>query len=231
MYIVVAGGGISGSTIARYLLDRKHDVVVIEKDRETCEELYAHIGVITVHGNAKTIEVLHEAGIEKADAAIATLYRDEDNLTFTLLAHSKKVPRILIQMRDPAYRQAYMIAGATSICDMNSMFTSKMLNELDSPLIQVITEIEGGKAQLIMFELPATFPGHGIRVQDMVKDPAFAHDCVFAGVIDERSEKIVVPRGNDRLYPGNKVFMVVGGKGITAIEQYLEKIDKKQPTG
>ncbi len=179
---------------------------------------------ITVHGDAKNIEVLREAGVERAEAALAALYRDEDNLTFALLAHSAEVPRILVQMRDPAYRQAYLMAGATSICDMNSMFTNKVLNELESPRIKIITEIEEGEAQLIMFELPGTLPKEGIKVQDMVKAPAFATDCIFAGVIDEKSEKIIVPRGSDRLYPGNKVFMVVGNSGISAIETYLEEM-------
>jgi len=225
MYIIVAGGGIAGSTISKRLLDRKHDVVVIDWDREKCEELYAHLGVVTVHGDAKNIEVLQEAGIERADAALAALYKDEDNLTFALLAHSMHVPRIIVKMRDPAYRQAYHMAGASSICDMNSMFTNKVLTELESPKIKVITEIEHGEAQLIMFELPKSLPSKGIKVQDMVKDPAFAKDCVFAGVIDERTEKIVVPRGSDRLYPGNKVFMVIGNQGIRAIERYLEKME------
>lgn len=225
MYIIVAGGGTAGSTISRHLLDRKHDVVVIELEREKCEELYAHSGIVTIHGDAKNIEILEEAGVERADAAVAALYKDEDNLTFALLAHSLKVPRIIVKMRDPAYRQAYHLAGASSICDMNSMFTNKVLTELESPKIKVITEIEQGEAQLIMFELPSTLPSEGIKVQDMVKDPAFAADCVFAGVIDEKTERIVVPRGSDRLKPGNKVFMVVGNQGIGAIEKYLERME------
>ena len=106
MYIIVAGGGTAGSTISRHLLDRKHDVVVIELEREKCEELYAHSGIVTIHGDAKNIEILEEAGVERADAAVAALYKDEDNLTFALLAHSLKVPRIIVKMRDPAYRQA-----------------------------------------------------------------------------------------------------------------------------
>lgn len=226
MFIIVAGGGIAGSTISRRLLDLKHDVVVIEKDRDKCEELYAQTGVVTVHGNAKNIEVLQEAGIHRADAALAALYKDADNLTFALLAHSANVPRIIVKMRDPAYEQAYLMAGASSICDIHSMFTNKVLNELESPKIKIITEIEQGKAQLIMFELPGNLPKQGIKVQDMVKDPAFARDCVFAGVIDEQREKIVVPRGSDRLYPGSKVFMVVGGSGIATIEQYLENMEE-----
>ncbi len=225
MYIIVAGGGTAGASISRQFMDRKHDVVVIDHDRERCAELYAHSGIVTVYGDARDVEVLKEAGIDRADAAVAALYRDTDNLTFALLAHSEGVGRIIVRMRDPAYHHAYIMAGVTSVCDMNSLFTTKVLTELESPRIKVITDIEGGKAQLIMFELPESFPAAGIRVQDMVKAPVFSKDCVFAGVMDERAEKIVLPRGGDRLYPGNKVFMVVRKETIPEIESYLEQMD------
>ncbi len=228
MYVVIAGGGIAGTAIATRLIDRKHDVVIIDKDRDVCKDLYANYGIITVNGDARNIEVLKEAGIHKADAAIGTLYLDADNLTFALLAHSAKVPRILVKMRDPAYQRAYLLAGVDSICDMSSMFTNKILIELESPQIKVVTSIAKGKALLVMFELPKSLPVSGIKVQDMVKDPAFASDCVFAGLVDEKRERIVLPRGNDRLFPGSKVFMVVNSKGLSAIGEYLKRMETKK---
>ncbi|MCD6389052.1 MAG: TrkA family potassium uptake protein [Desulfobulbaceae bacterium] len=226
MYIVIAGGGIAGSTVARELLDHKHDVLVIDHDRQVCEELYAHSGIVTIQGDARNMEILHEARIEKADVALATLYHDADNLTFSLLAHSCGVSRIIVKMRDPAYADAFQMAGATSICDMSSMFRHKVIIELESPKIKVITSIEHDKAQLIMFELPMHWPHAGITIQELARQKAFLKHCVFAGLIDQDSDRMVVPRGNDRLYPGNKVFMVVHSRQIMAIERYLEGLDE-----
>ncbi len=226
MYIIIADGGIAGSTLARELSDHKHDVVVIDRDRDKCQILYAQSGVVTVHGDARDIEVLRQAGIGQADVMLSVLYRDTDNLTVSLLAKSEGVPKIMAKMRDPSYEKPYRLAGVTHLCDMNSMLRHKVIIELESPVIRVITTLEQGQAQLIMFKIPDQWPPEGITVQELAKDPAFSGNCIFAGVLDERrGKKIIVPHGPDRLYAGNTVFMVTGRKSLKAIERYLESLE------
>ena len=228
MYIIIAGGGIAGSTIARELADHKHDVVVIDRDKEICEDLYARIGVETIYGDARDIDVLHQAGINKADVVLAALYRDTDNLTVSLLARSENVLKIMVKMRDPAYEKPYLLAGVTHICNINSMLLHKIIIELESPIIKVVTALEHGMAQLIMFKTPDNWPEDGVTIQELAQRPAFSGNCVFAGVLDEkRSTRIIVPRGPDKLYRNNTVFMVAGSIALRNIEKYLESLDKK----
>ena len=65
MYIIIAGGGMVGGGLLRMLLDNKHDVVLIEQDKETCDRLYAETGVIAINASATNIEALNEAGREE----------------------------------------------------------------------------------------------------------------------------------------------------------------------
>jgi trk system potassium uptake protein len=62
MYILIAGGGIAGSALSKALSERKHDVVVIDRDKERCEQLYAATGVITINGNCTDLATLKAAG-------------------------------------------------------------------------------------------------------------------------------------------------------------------------
>ena len=226
MYIIIAGGGIAGSTLARELSDHKHDVVIIEKDPAKCQDLYVQTGVVTVHGDARDLEVLNQAGIDRADVMLSVLYRDTDNLTVALLAKSRGVPKIIVKMRDPSYEEPYRLAGVTHLCDMNSMLRHKVIIELESPVIKVVTTLEQGEALLIMFKIPDNWPAEGISVQELAKDPAFSGNCIFAGVLDEKKgKKITVPHGPDRLYAGNTVFMVTGPKSMKVIEKYLEQLE------
>jgi len=130
MYIVIGGGGIAGTVLARALIDMKHDVVVIDPDREVCESLYADSGAVTVNGSATDIKTLKEAGMEKADVAIACMYKDADNMSFCLLARSLGVPRIITKMRDPDYEAAFRAAGVDFICDMIAILKKEVLADL-----------------------------------------------------------------------------------------------------
>ena len=103
MYIVVTGGGMVGGGLVHRLLDNKHDVVLIEQDKEICDKLYAETGVVAINGSATSIEALNEAGIGKADVVVAATVNDADNLACAILAKSFEVPQIIVRMRDPAY--------------------------------------------------------------------------------------------------------------------------------
>ena len=54
MYIVIAGAGLVGMHLADRLTKSKHDVVIIDLDREVCEEAYRRLGAMTINGSAST---------------------------------------------------------------------------------------------------------------------------------------------------------------------------------
>ena len=221
MYIIIAGGGIAGTAVASLLVEKKHDVVVIDRDRERCEHVYAEIGAISINGNAADINTLKEAGIEKADVAIGALYRDSDNLTFAILAHSFHVKRIMVKMREPAYRDVYKMAGVSTICNMTALFKQCVLMELENPNIRIISNLEDRHAQLIMVRYPATEKKDGISIMELAKKDVFAKNCVFAGIFNKEAGKIIMPRGSDRVRPGDKLFLVADAKQVPQISKHL----------
>ncbi|HHI69125.1 MAG TPA: TrkA family potassium uptake protein [Planctomycetes bacterium] len=221
MYVIIAGGGIAGSTLAKEFADRRHDVVVIEQNKSACEDLYAHTGAVTIHGSALDIRTIKEAGAEKADLAIGALYKDADNLTFAILAHTFKIPKIIVKMRDPAYEEAFRAAGVDTVCDMIQMLRSRVMAEVETPNLQILAPLKAGQARLVMFHLPhALFP-EGVMVRDLVRNPAFGKGCLFAGILHSETGKLVLPRGDDRIGPGDQVFAVLDTEGFAQVSGFL----------
>ncbi len=228
MYIVIAGGGIAGSSLASVLIERKYDVVIIEKDRERCKQLYADMGVVVVNGSATDINTLKEADIEKADVAIGALYLDNMNLTFAILAHSFGVPKIMVKMRVPEYLEAYKIAGVTTICNMIDLFKTTIINELENPKVRVVTQLESSDALLAMIRYPDMGDEDGITIAELSQKGVFARNCVFAGIMKERTDRIIMPRGSDKVYPGDKIFLVTDRDRIPKISAFLSEIEAKR---
>jgi len=224
MYIVIAGGGVAGSTLASSLAEHKHDVVVIDLNSEQCESIYANSGVVTVNGDSTDINTLKAAGIEKADIAIGAMYKDTANLTFAILAKSFHVKRIMVKMREPAYAKVYEAAGILSVCNMVELFINKILMELENPNIRIISNLEDRNTQLIMIRYPGDDSDNGITIMDLAKQEIFSEDCVFAGIFQKKIQKIIMPRGTDKVYPDDNLFIVTDKARVKEISNHIDKI-------
>jgi trk system potassium uptake protein TrkA len=204
MYIVVNGGGMVGGGLVHRLLDNKHDVVLIEQDKEICDKLYAETGVVAINGSATSIEALNEAGIGKADVVVAATGNDADNLACAILAKSFEVPQIIVRMRDPAYKNAYRVAGVHSIVRVTDMMVSQIMMDIENPQVRRITTIGGGKADIFS----------GKSVKDIVGSRRFPSQCVFIAVYNQQTEEFSIPRGKQVINEGDELFLISTAENI-----------------
>ncbi len=207
MYIIIAGGGTAGSHLARSLVD-DHDVVVIDRDRQVCEEIYSSIGAVSVHGNATSVRVLRDAGIKKCDVAVGALKTDADNLAFVVLAGDFGVQKVLVRMRDPEYQSAYFTAGATTVGSIVEMLVDRFVMDIEEPRIRRVASLGDGQAEISIITVPAGSLCTTKTVAEMVEHPEFPDDVVIAGIYDPEDDQLIIPRG-DRMIPGgSQVFLV-----------------------
>ncbi|MCF8008630.1 MAG: NAD-binding protein [Halanaerobiales bacterium] len=222
MYIIVAGGGVVGSSITKRLI-RKHDVVVIDENPKVAEKIYAKHGAVSVVGNATNIEVLKDAGIEKADVAIGVMNSDSNNLSFTVLAKNFGVEKILIRMRNPEYKNAYEIAGATNVGAVNEILVDNFIIDIEEPNIRKVISIGEGNAEVSIVTLPKNFSKTGSTVSEIVNSEEFPEECVIAGIFDQDSRKLRIPRGNTKIYKNDQLFLVATKENMEKAAKYLLK--------
>ena len=208
MYIVIAGAGIVGGELAFKLVENRHDVIIIDKDKEVCDRLYSEIGVVAINGDGARIEILKEADIEKADIVVAAMRDDVDNLTCAILAKSLNVPQIAVRMRDPAYEDAYKLAGATSIVRVADLMVNEMMMEIEQPQVRRIMTIAGGGGEIFMVIIPPNARIAGMSVSEIANSAKFPSQCVFISVYDQEKEEISFPRGDHVINEGDSVFLV-----------------------
>src|SRR5206468_7148849 len=102
MYIIVVGAGKVGWNLARELLEKEHEVTVIENDRNRYLTVEQELEHVVQYGDASELWVLERAGIQRADLVIAVTGDDEDNMLICQMARDKyDVERIVARVNNP----------------------------------------------------------------------------------------------------------------------------------
>src|SRR3954469_1279144 len=104
MFVVIVGSGRVGSSIAKAMLAEGHDVSVLDEDPEAIAQLekgqaesWEDVGGSFTVGTALEIDALLEAGIERADAFVASTDGDNTNLVIAQIAQRRfMVPKVVV---------------------------------------------------------------------------------------------------------------------------------------
>ena len=96
MYIVIVGAGGIGQKLTEVALkDGNHNVIVIDKNEEKCEEIARKYDAIAINADATQEETLEESEVKKADVLVTTTRDDAVNLMVISLAKNIGVKHLV----------------------------------------------------------------------------------------------------------------------------------------
>lgn len=128
MYVIIAGCGRVGAELAKLLSGEGHDVVIIDKARESFLRLGGTFNGLTMVGNGFDLALLKQVGIEKADAFCAVTNGDNTNLISAQVAKKIfRVPKVFARVYDPQRAHIYAALGLDIIS--GTMLFSSMLRD------------------------------------------------------------------------------------------------------
>jgi trk system potassium uptake protein TrkA len=112
MYIIIVGAGKVGWNLARELLEKEHEVTLIENNRNRYLTVEQELEHNIQYGDASELWVLERAGIQRSDMVIAVTGDDEDNMLICQVAKEKyMVERIIARVNNPRNRQHFELLG------------------------------------------------------------------------------------------------------------------------
>ncbi|HET8640225.1 MAG TPA: TrkA family potassium uptake protein [Solirubrobacterales bacterium] len=124
MFVVIVGCGRVGSSVARAMLSEGHEVSCLDEDPESHARLEVGLdkgwedlgGHFTVGAGLET-DALVAAGIEKADAFIASTDGDNTNIVIAQIAQRRyEVPTVIARILDPLRAEWYQRQGLQTVC-------------------------------------------------------------------------------------------------------------------
>ena len=89
MYVLVVGGGKVGLNLTRELMQKGHEVTLIEQNRRRYTILEPQLEHVVHLGDGTELWVLERAGVARADMVIAVTGDDEDNIIISQVAREK----------------------------------------------------------------------------------------------------------------------------------------------
>src|SRR3954471_10713588 len=124
MFVLIVGCGRVGSSVARSMLREGHEVSCLDEDPEAHARLEVNLdrswedtgGQFTV-GTGLEEEALTAAGIERADAFVASTDGDNTNIVIAQIAKRRfNVPKVIARILDPLRADWYERQGVHTIC-------------------------------------------------------------------------------------------------------------------
>ena len=217
MKVAIAGAGSVGTAIAKDLAANGHDVLLIERDPDLVERIRATVDVTWVAADACEVNSLDAAGMAQVDVAVAATGDDEDNLVISLLAKQEfAVPRVIARVNHPSNQWLFNESWGVDI----SVSTPQLLTALVEEAVSVgslvrLLQFERGNAHLVEVTLAERSPAAGTSLADL----RFPRDATIVAVV--RGDRLVVPRGDTVLDPGDEVMVLVTGEAERAVQQLL----------
>ncbi|HHX50724.1 MAG TPA: Trk system potassium transporter TrkA [Clostridia bacterium] len=220
MRSIIIGAGKVGYSIAQMLSLENHDVVLIEKDEERRRIVDQNLDVQTIGGNGASLGVLKQAGVAEADLVIAVTEADELNMIACLIAKSFGVPRTVARVRNPEYmeiteEEALGTFGVDLIINPERVAAQLIAKLIKFPEAANVEYYAQGSVQLLELRLSEKAP----IVSTKLRDLRLPHRFLIVAIL--RNEKMIIPRGDDILYPEDLIFIIAKTTEMLDIEKLL----------
>lgn len=207
MRILIAGAGRAGLSVAEHLSQSGHQVTVIDRDPLVCARATHQLGIVAFAGDAADAALLREAEVSRAEAVVAMLHRDADNLAVASLAKLAGVPRVMVRMRDPEYRAVYNSAGVDRILSETEIFIGALAAAIEHEAVRHAMLLGNGESVAFEVLVPARSKVVGLSVSEIASLPEFPASCVFAGLY-KPDGSVEGPRGSSVIAGGMTVLLV-----------------------
>ncbi|MFZ0533682.1 MAG: TrkA family potassium uptake protein [Anaerolineales bacterium] len=218
MFVIIVGGGKTGSQLATQLLSGGHQVKLVEDRPAVLERLREELpDEVIVAGDGSSPSVLESAGIEHAQVLAAVTGEDEDNLVITTLGRFEfGVPRIIARVNNPKNVWLFTPEMGVDVALSQSDILAKLIAE-EMSLGDMMTLLKLRKGEFSIVE-EKVHP-MAVVVGKMLRDIELPPQCVFAAVI--RKGQLIVPNGSTELAPVDEIIALVHASQVVKLAEIL----------
>jgi len=204
MYVIVAGAGKVGWNLARELIDKGHEVTLLESDRRRYLVVEEELEHAVQYGDATELWVLERAGVSRADLVIAVTGDDEDNMLVCQVAKEKYLcERVIARVNNPRNLEHFKLLGIQPVVSATDLILRLIEHEVPRYGLVHLLALEEERLEIIELEVLAGAPAAGSRVVDL----GLPEGSLVISVL--RAGEGFVPKAETVIEAGDEVLLVL----------------------
>lgn len=210
MKVIVIGGGKVGFYLINTLKNKKHDVTLIEKDKNLCEKISEQVDIDIINGDGTDIDVLKDADIDVADVVAAVTGKDEENLVICqVVKNNFNIQHTIARVNNPKNQQLFKTLGVDSTVCSTQVITNLIDWECESEKIRILQIFERGETILAEVDIDKK----ASWCDKLVKNLDIPANCVLVSVF--RDGEVIYPKGDTLIKENDKVVLVTDSNNMT----------------
>lgn len=218
MFVLVIGGGRTGSYLTSLLLSQGHKVRLIEHRHEALVNIHRELpSEVVFEGEGSDPQVLEAAGAQQAHVLAAVTSDDSENLVICALARQVYgVRRIIARINDPKHSWLFTDEMGVDVALNQADLMARMIEEeMSLGDMMILLKLHRGKYSLVEEKIY-----HGAKAAGAaIKDLKLPSNCTISGIL--RGGEMILPHGNTVLQAEDEVLALVDDAATAELSRLL----------
>ena len=217
--VTIIGGGDVGFHLAQRLdQGGALDLTIIERDAQRGEMIAGQLTrALVLEGDGTDLELLESEDIGRSDVLVSVIDNDERNLLASLLGRQLGVRRVLTRVSRRSNLRLFERVGVDVAISARGAAIDSVLHQIQGGATRLLAVVEQGAGRILELDVP---PGYTSRA---LRDLAAPLNSIVGAII--RDSKPIIPRGNDRIEPGDRLIVFTTYAAADRVRDYFTKTD------
>ncbi|MDG1111817.1 MAG: Trk system potassium transporter TrkA, partial [Polaribacter sp.] len=226
MKIIIAGAGDVGFHLAKLLSYESQDTYIIDFDSEKLNYLNNHLDVITKKGDATSIQLLKEIGIDSADLLIAVTDSPNTNFTICVIGKSLGVQKTIARIDSTEFLNTTEINfkdfGVDFMISPQELAADEIKMQLNQSSFNETVAFENGLFNVMGTTLTYKSPIVDLTVKEAKKKFSDV-DFITIAIKREGVSQTIIPRGDTKYEVDDQVYFSVPNYSIKKLYPIIGK--------
>ena len=210
-------GGSSIGVLAAQMLENEYNVILIEKNKELCEEIAAELkSALVLNIDGRDVAAIEEEGLADMDAFIAVTGDSESNIMSSLVAKNHNVKKTIARVENIDYIHLSQNIGIDTLINKKIIAASNIFKYVRKGNVEAIANLHGVDAEIIEFIVKPNSKVTTKRIGDL-KFPKTAN---ISGVV--RNNVGFIPFGEFQLEAGDRAVVFSLTETVHEIEKFFQ---------